>query len=137
MTTPCNCPLPGPCPRHAGHPLAARQVKSSHAHQLCQTREDYRRKWDRESGVPVVEEPGLFRKLVNVVPAMVGHVMGGFRKVSEEVFRARLATCHSCPGGYWNKAKGKCNHKKCGCNLQNKLRMATQACPEKYWTAEP
>ncbi len=137
MTTPCDCPLPGPCPRHAGHPLAARQVKSAHAHQLCQTREDYRSKWDRESGNPVVAEPGLFRKIINYGTAVVSHAAGGFRHVSDAIFQARLAICQACPGGFWSKARGRCVHKKCGCDPKKKLRWADQACPEKYWTAEP
>lgn len=42
---PCDCPLAGYCDRH-------QRIKGTALHALCQTREDYRRKWDQEVRTP-------------------------------------------------------------------------------------
>lgn len=43
MSNPCSCPLAGYCERH-------RVEKGKHWHYLCQTRSDYRDKWDVGKG---------------------------------------------------------------------------------------
>lgn len=49
---PCDCPLSGFCERH-------QKFKGPTMHRLCQTRDDYRAKWDRDVGLlpPKPEAP--------------------------------------------------------------------------------
>lgn len=51
-----------------------------------------------------------------------------------------LSTCQACPTNRYDAARGACN--KCGCRvnasgwgLVNKLRMATESCPDGHWAA--
>lgn len=56
---PCECPLAGYCERH-------KKTKGPSMHRLCQTRDDYRAKWDRDVAKP---EPKARRVVTATPPA--------------------------------------------------------------------
>lgn len=62
-------------------------------------------------------------------------VAAGMPRASVEEIEQRLSTCNACPSfdkdGYGGM--GKCNV--CGCNMEVKSVMATEACPDGRWHA--
>jgi hypothetical protein len=62
-------------------------------------------------------------------------VAAGMPRASVEEIEQRLGICNACPSfdkdGYGGM--GKCNV--CGCNMEVKSVMATEACPEGRWHA--
>lgn len=70
MTKPCECTVPGFCPRHKIH-------KTSHWWKLCQDKENYRAAWDAGKG------PGCPIK--------------GRQCAAPEVAATHLAKCRTCP----------------------------------------
>lgn len=75
------------------------------------------------------EEPGLLEKATSLGAAIMRHIAGGCRSVSQETFENRLAICRSCDR--MDLVTEKCLE--CGCklkgNLLAKLRMPNERCP--------
>ena len=78
---PCSCPSPGWCSRHRRH-------KTPHLYELCQTREDYRRLWDRLAADP---RPALHPELA------VRYAQPSGPTVPREEAERRWAICQACP----------------------------------------
>lgn len=100
MTKPCECPVAGFCQRH-------NREKSRRAHELCQTRDDYRALWDQQLGQPVTPRPGPCKFLGDVVRKVSclsckGHVQlkvfecGVFGEATFERRVDGIATCAGC-----------------------------------------
>ena len=75
--------------------------------------------------------PGLLQKAVNLGKAVVRHVVDGSRKVSDEVYLARLAICSDCPS--LEPTRFSCKEQSCGCRLTAKARWRSEDCPLKKW----
>lgn len=77
------------------------------------------------------KEPTIFEKAANFAKAVVSHVAAGMPTVSEDVLKARLAICDTCPEVNKKTDNWVCN--KCGCGLKTKASWAGQDCPLKKW----
>jgi hypothetical protein len=90
---------------------------------------------------PNTESPSLLQRAWNFGKAAINHVLAGNPVVPEEVMKARLDICRSCPlfKPNHNQVGGVCTHSSCGCNIQdnldylNKIAWADQECPIKRW----
>lgn len=82
---------------------------------------------------PAFQGPGLIQKAVNFGKAVVRHVADRGRKVSDEVYLARLAICTDCPS--LNPQRFSCNEQTCGCRLTAKARWRSESCPLQKWPA--
>jgi hypothetical protein len=91
--------------------------------------------------LPKPESPSLLQRAWNFGKAAINHVLAGNPVVPEEVMKARLDICRSCPlfKPNHNQVGGVCTHSSCGCNIQdnldylNKIAWADQECPIKRW----
>ena len=70
--------------------------------------------------------PPTIQMAKNFVKAMAKHVADGFKKVTFEQYKARLATCNKCE----LRLKNRCTHPKCGCFVDVKAWWASEDCPD-------
>jgi hypothetical protein len=94
-TPPCQCAVPGPCPRY-------RRPMEGRLFELCRTREDYRRLWDRQQGSPPPPadgEPAGPRFHTRVDDPTCGVVVGsyGWPRLVELQIRLIRDTCGPVP----------------------------------------
>ena len=75
------------------------------------------------------KEPGIIKKGFSLGKALFRYATEGFPNVSQEVYEQRMMTCNSCE--LLNKKTAACMS--CGCHVEYKGRMETEACPEKKW----
>jgi hypothetical protein len=125
---PCDCELAGYCERHGF-------TKTPHAHKLCQTRPDYRSKWDWQKAMQAEQptEPGLAAKAAALTKAFVEWCAAGRpMRPGEQREYIYEKLCTPCE----HFEKGKC--KACGCGLKTKISWATTCCPldNPKWVAE-
>jgi hypothetical protein len=122
---PCSCPLAGWCERH-------QRKKTPHLHHLCQTSAQHRLKWDKD---PPLKK--LVRKASKLGKAVKKWMAAGAPVRTQPEIDAAFSICHACE--FFQPLKhesGTCQ--KCGCfvnrnGLLNKIRMATESCPEGKW----
>jgi hypothetical protein len=116
-----NCPIAGSCvAERPGHEFACKFANGS----------DSERAWlvnqsARAQGVPPPAYPPLAQQAVSALMAAGRFVKSGMKTVDKAEYERRLAICKACDQ-YDAKTK-RC--KKCGCQTQVKLRMATERCP--------
>lgn len=88
----------------------------------------------RANSASAQNEPGLLEKAVSVSKAYTKWALSGFRERTDDERFAVQLICLRCDK--YDAAKVAC--KVCGCNLPEKIKMATENCPLKKWpTAEP
>lgn len=84
--------------------------------------------------IPIDRGPTVAEMLLNYGKATIRDVRNGFRRVTEETFKERLAICRACP--LWDEdargGRGKCMHHRCGCT-KSKLHRASENCPLDRW----
>lgn len=83
-------------------------------------------------GFNLAAGPGSIEKIINFVPAVVKHVVGGMVHVSDSIKKERMEICKACP--FFNNKNEKnptCNA--CGCYLNEKTSWASEKCPEGKW----
>jgi len=80
-----------------------------------------------------VTPPPITRMALNFFKSAAVFVAAGLPRTPLEDIEHRLRICHECPlfdkDGYGGS--GQC--KVCGCNMEIKTAMATEACPEGKW----
>jgi len=80
---------------------------------------------------PPEQGPGLVQQAVNFGKAVVKHVADRGRKVSDDVYLARLTICSHCPS--LNSKRFSCNQQTCGCRLTSKASWRSESCPLQKW----
>lgn len=92
---------------------------------------DYYNKLNNKDSVP---QPTFIQKIMNLGGAMLRIIEeGGPKKVSDEIYQARLTQCSKCP---FKKDDWTCSHPSCGCILEKKAELTTEACPIGLWGFE-
>lgn len=91
--------------------------------QWCQ-----RRCIKRLGGMPSMPQMGL-----NLAKASIKHLATGLKHRSPEEAERLLAICTECSNYVIINDKARCKHTKCGCYLVNKVKWASQRCPEGKW----
>lgn len=78
------------------------------------------------------------QKVTRYAMAVARWVAAGSPVRTDDDVATLLAICHACPTSRYDAARGACN--RCGCKvnvssqgLVNKLRMATESCPDGHW----
>lgn len=79
--------------------------------------------------------PPLIGKIMNYGEAMARHIFTGSHIVKDEVQKTRLNMCESCEL-YFDREKRVCNHEKCGCPVDKKVKWASESCPIDRWGTE-
>lgn len=75
------------------------------------------------------DSPGLIRSGLNLAAAIAKYIAAGCPRVTEQIYTERLTICGEC-----NLCRrGKCLN--CGCYVERKAKMATEACPLAKWPA--
>lgn len=126
--SPCQCELAGYCERHGF-------IKTPHTHRLCQTRDDYRSKWDWQRSVQqrIPAAPTITSKIATASKAFIEWMSSGMRMRPKDqadfIYDKVCSTCDQFDNG-------KC--KACGCHLKLKIALATTRCPldPPKWTEE-
>jgi hypothetical protein len=81
----------------------------------------------------MIDPPSISRMALTFFKSAAVFVAAGMPRASVEEIERRLGICNACPSfdkdGYGGM--GKCNV--CGCNMEVKTVMATEACPEGKW----
>ena len=134
MDNNCECDIlnGGFCKRHNVH-------KSKKGVELCRTRPDYFRAWERGMGPGQtkikanIEYPSTVGLAKNFGKAVTKHVLSGMKKVTDDQYQERINTCNQCER--LDKEHGRCMHPDCGCFVAVKARWASEDCPEKKWPA--
>lgn len=131
---PCSCDSPGWCSRHQRH-------KTPYLYQLCQSREDYRALWDRLVAEAPAEPPDVTAAKKNRAQTLQRYATAVVRwykagrpvRSAERVREIYETVCQPCPR--FDPVKRTCTI--CGCRVRasgaallNKLRMATERCPD-------
>lgn len=78
--------------------------------------------------------PSLSTKLIGLGTSLLNFALKGFPVVSTEVKEERLAICQKCEE-YLGEDLVSPKCRACGCYLELKVSMATEACPKKLWLA--
>jgi len=73
--------------------------------------------------------PSVVGLAANFAKAVARHVVDGARKVSRQIYKARLEECNKCVF----QKKNRCSHMKCGCVLTKKARWNSEDCPIGRW----
>ena len=76
---------------------------------------------------PPPPEPSLLQKAASLAGAVVQHVAGGMRSVSDDAYRGRINACLACE--YRNGKPEWFSCRLCGCSMRIKARWAEQRCP--------
>ena len=78
------------------------------------------------------------QKVTRYAMAVARWVAAGSPTRTDDEVGCLLSICQACPTGRYDAARGECL--KCGCRinaggsgLANKLRMATESCPDGHW----
>ena len=71
----------------------------------------------------------VFTLAKNLGTSVVGHVIDGFKQVTEEEFNKRIDICKGCD--QYNSGQNRCNH--CGCFLKVKASWNSEKCPLGKW----
>jgi hypothetical protein len=81
----------------------------------------------------MIDPPSISRMALSFFKSAAVFVAAGMPRASVEEIEQRLSTCNACPSfdkdGYGGS--GQC--RVCGCNMEVKTVMATEACPEGKW----
>jgi tetratricopeptide (TPR) repeat protein len=77
--------------------------------------------------VSTTEKAGLLRMALSATSAMAKFVGSGFKKVSKEVFQARIGTCTTCEHHTGLRCRV------CGCFTNTKAWLPYEDCPLKKW----
>lgn len=101
--------------------------KSAHLHHLCQTSAKYRSHWDAKAGLPP-----LVQQIKNVSKATLKWVAAGRPARTKDERQDILAICQRCEH-HKPKENGIGRCKLCGCVLREKVKMATESCPDGRW----
>lgn len=84
-----------------------------------------------------IAPPTKLEMATNFAGSMVRFAIHGFKTVSEEQYKARLAICGKC--NFWDDSArfglGKCNAPGCGCS-RYKMLIAGEKCPIGKWGEE-
>lgn len=72
------------------------------------------------------------KKVKSFVSSASEHVGSGFKNVSDQTKKQRLAVCKKCNS--YNKQNNSCND--CGCFLSLKTSWASESCPQGKWARE-
>jgi hypothetical protein len=89
-----------------------------------------------------MEKPSNLDKAVNFTKAVLEHAKSGFSEVDQMTQEQRLYKCKTCNeetgNSYYDENNGDpiCQHKGCGCHLNEKVKWSTQSCPIKRWLEE-
>jgi Family of unknown function (DUF6171) len=90
---------------------------------------------DLEARRATHQPPGVMTQALNFAGAVVQHVAGGMKTVSEEEYQARLAVRRGCEFFRDNRCQ------KCGCKVAGdmiaKARWREQKCPIDKWPKLP
>ena len=119
----CPCDKPNePCGQLHGASLTEAQWKKCNGEGLS-------KKEQRQYIRVLMHEtmPSLAKQAGNLAKATLEHAMAGFKKVDEELFKKRIATCEGCE--YYRNQR--CL--RCGCRMNIKGQWAEQKCPENKW----
>lgn len=85
---------------------------------------------------PVVEPepdyPSVVAMAGNAAKAAAGFAASGFKVVDQAERERRLDICRGC-AEFYDEARGRCRHSKCGCVVSIKVRVASQHCPVGKW----
>ena len=99
-----------------------------------------RREGTRRNCSSNAPRPSLGTQLTGYAAAVSRWLAAGAPKRSDEEVDDLLAICQACPTGRYDASRGACS--KCGCKVNasswailNKLRMATESCPDGHWGA--
>ncbi len=79
--------------------------------------------------------PPLVNKIINYGQALINHILTGAHIVKDEIQKERLNQCETCEL-YFDKEARVCNHKKCGCPVDKKVRWSSESCPIGRWESE-
>ncbi len=69
----------------------------------------------------------------NYAVAVAKHVTHGMQKRSESRIREIKAICETNECGLYNAEHEWCEHKKCGCKVDDKIPWAKEVCPLGFW----
>jgi orotate phosphoribosyltransferase len=81
------------------------------------------------------DPPSFSQRVKNYTRSTVRHARNGFAAASDEVQQQRLAICEACPTGCLRHSDGICSHPDCGCPVKEKVKRASEPCPEGHWAA--
>jgi len=156
--TPCECPLAGFCKRHnmvKGPHLHKLCETRADYFELWEegfgpgqgSPQSYTEKKEEEQIQPIVSEntakkiegnnssqekkmPSLGKQAWNFTKAVTNHIKSGAAHASEELYKARLETCDTCP----ERVGERCSA--CGCFIAAKAKWASSDCPIGKWPKE-
>jgi hypothetical protein len=81
------------------------------------------------------DPPSFSQRVKNYTRSTVRHARNGFAAASDEVQQQRLAICEACPTGCLRHSDGICSHPDCGCPVKEKVKRASEPCPDGHWAA--
>ncbi len=99
-----------------------------------------RRENTRRNCTATDRPPSIGSQLTGYAAAVSRWLAAGAPRRTDQEVAELLATCQACPTNRYDAERGACN--RCGCRvntsgwgLVNKLRMATESCPDGHWSA--
>lgn len=78
--------------------------------------------------------PGVLALGANFAAAVVRHVANGAARRSEAEVTTIKAICQENRCGLYNAEHGWCEHKSCGCGVEQKASWAKEVCPIGLWS---
>lgn len=106
-----------------------KQPKSTYPHFPSKQFDQIRSHWNEIiKGTTEVESnkpPSFLRKTWNYAKALARHTVDGLRNVPTHTYEHRLSICDACD----LNENGVCQHRACGCNLEEKARWRSERCP--------
>lgn len=99
-----------------------------------------RREGTRRNCTTTDRSPSIASQLTGYAAAVSRWLAAGAPRRSDDEVSRLLSICQACPTNRYDAARGACN--RCGCKvnasgwgLVNKIRMATESCPDGHWSA--
>jgi hypothetical protein len=77
--------------------------------------------------------PGILQRAANYVAAVARYRREHGWMLPLELSESRYQVCRSNSCGLYDATLDRCQHRKCGCTVKEKVTWSTERCPKKLW----